>query len=247
MEGWSVGEPVMGFIDPFQRAQGTLRRVRAGAGPIRVPAAALDRRPPRRGPALRGRHGSHAVRSGARRSRLARARERCLRRRRPSRRAGREGARRPRHRGGQRGTARLRDLARSRCIHRLPGDSGRRSGPADSTPCSTACPACRAARTRTCSGAADTTPARCPGAATYTIDPVLNRLGRLVRRAVMLQPSEPAMRELVRYVEQGRLRCEIAGDYALEDTTGGHRRASRAGSRRGQAAHPGRVTAPSQM
>jgi NADPH:quinone reductase-like Zn-dependent oxidoreductase len=35
----------------------------------------------------------------------------------------------------------------------------------------------------------------------------------------MLQPSEPAMRELVQYVEQGRLRCEIAGDYALEETT----------------------------
>ncbi len=57
-----------------------------------------------------------------------------------------------------------------------------------------------------------------PGAATYTIDPFINRLGRLVRRAVMLQPSETAMRELLQYVEQGRLRCEIAADYALEDT-----------------------------
>jgi NADPH:quinone reductase-like Zn-dependent oxidoreductase len=57
-----------------------------------------------------------------------------------------------------------------------------------------------------------------PNAATYTIDPFLNRLGRFVRHALMLQPSEPAMRELVQYVEQGRLRCEIAGDYALEET-----------------------------
>lgn len=56
-----------------------------------------------------------------------------------------------------------------------------------------------------------------PNAATYTIDPILNRLGRLTRHALMLQPNEPAMRELVRYVEQGRLRCEIAGEYPLEN------------------------------
>jgi NADPH:quinone reductase-like Zn-dependent oxidoreductase len=56
-----------------------------------------------------------------------------------------------------------------------------------------------------------------PNAATYTIDPILNRLGRFTRHALMLQPNEPAMRELVGYVEEGRLRCEIAGEYALED------------------------------
>jgi NADPH:quinone reductase-like Zn-dependent oxidoreductase len=56
-----------------------------------------------------------------------------------------------------------------------------------------------------------------PNAATYTIDPILNRLGRFTRHALMLEPNEPAMRELVGYVEEGRLRCEIAGEYALED------------------------------
>jgi NADPH:quinone reductase-like Zn-dependent oxidoreductase len=56
-----------------------------------------------------------------------------------------------------------------------------------------------------------------PNAATYTIDPIMNRLGRLTRHALMLRPNEPAMRELIRYVEQGQLRCEVAGEYTLED------------------------------
>jgi NADPH:quinone reductase-like Zn-dependent oxidoreductase len=56
-----------------------------------------------------------------------------------------------------------------------------------------------------------------PTAWTYTLDPLLNLVGRLVRHAVMLQPSEAAMRELTDYVEQGRLRCEIAGEFPLED------------------------------
>lgn len=56
-----------------------------------------------------------------------------------------------------------------------------------------------------------------PTAWTYTLDPLLNRVGRLVRHAVMLQPSEAAMRELTDYVEQDRLRCEIAGEFPLED------------------------------
>jgi len=56
-----------------------------------------------------------------------------------------------------------------------------------------------------------------PDAATYTIDPLLNRLGPVRRHAVMLQPSESAMRELVTLVERGRLRCEIEGEFALED------------------------------
>jgi len=56
-----------------------------------------------------------------------------------------------------------------------------------------------------------------PNAATYTIDPLLNRLGPVRRHAVMLQPSEAAMRELVALVEQGRLRCEIAGEFPLAD------------------------------
>ena len=55
-----------------------------------------------------------------------------------------------------------------------------------------------------------------PNAWTYTLDPLLNRVGRLERRAVMLRPSEPAMQELLSYWAEGRLRCEIAGEYPLE-------------------------------
>jgi NADPH:quinone reductase-like Zn-dependent oxidoreductase len=56
-----------------------------------------------------------------------------------------------------------------------------------------------------------------PNAWTYTLDPLLNRVGRLERRAVMLRPSEPAVQELLCYWAAGRLRCEIAGEYPLEN------------------------------
>jgi NADPH:quinone reductase-like Zn-dependent oxidoreductase len=57
-----------------------------------------------------------------------------------------------------------------------------------------------------------------PGAATYTLDPVANRLGALQRHAVMLQPDPAAFEELARCVQQGRLRCEIAGEFPLAET-----------------------------
>lgn len=56
-----------------------------------------------------------------------------------------------------------------------------------------------------------------PNGWTYTLDPLLNRMGRLQRHAVMLQPSERAMAELLGYVAAGRLRCAIAGEFPLED------------------------------
>jgi NADPH:quinone reductase-like Zn-dependent oxidoreductase len=56
-----------------------------------------------------------------------------------------------------------------------------------------------------------------PNAWTYTLDPLLNRLGRLMRHAVMLRPSEPAMAELLRYRVDEKLRCEIAGEFPLEN------------------------------
>jgi len=43
-------------------------------------------------------------------------------------------------------------------------------------------------------------------------------MGRLQRHAVMLQPSERAMAELLGYLAAGRLRCTIAGEFPLEDT-----------------------------
>jgi len=56
-----------------------------------------------------------------------------------------------------------------------------------------------------------------PNAWTYTLDPLLNRLGRLGRHAVMLRPSEQALAELLRYRADEKLRCEIAGEFPLED------------------------------
>lgn len=56
-----------------------------------------------------------------------------------------------------------------------------------------------------------------PNGWTYTLDPLLNRLGHLLRHAVMLRPSEPAMAELLRAWGAGKLRCEIAAELPLEE------------------------------
>jgi NADPH:quinone reductase-like Zn-dependent oxidoreductase len=53
---------------------------------------------------------------------------------------------------------------------------------------------------------------------TYTLDPLLNRLGRLQRHAVVLRPSERAMTELLGYLATGQLRCAIAGEFPLAET-----------------------------
>jgi NADPH:quinone reductase-like Zn-dependent oxidoreductase len=55
-----------------------------------------------------------------------------------------------------------------------------------------------------------------PNGWTYTLDPLLNRVGPVRRHALMLQPNPAAVAELVGYVEQRRVRCEIAGEYPLE-------------------------------
>jgi NADPH:quinone reductase-like Zn-dependent oxidoreductase len=217
VEGWSVGDPVMGFVDPFERVQGTFAEF------VPVPARFVYRRPPaiddRVGAALPcvgvtavalcdlaqvGR-GSQVLVNGASGGvghlavQIAKAR-------------------------GARVTA-VASGARREFVTTLGADAfvDYRTTPAGEWPvgfdavldCVPNLPR------RTHSGLlrrGGHYASTLPHAATYTIDPFLNRLGRLVRRAVMLQPSEPAMRELVQYVEQGRLRCEIAGDYALEDT-----------------------------
>lgn len=56
-----------------------------------------------------------------------------------------------------------------------------------------------------------------PSAWTYTLDPLLNRLGQLRRHAVMVQPNERALAELVAGLGAGRLRCEIGGVFPLEE------------------------------
>jgi len=56
-----------------------------------------------------------------------------------------------------------------------------------------------------------------PNGWTYTLDPLLNRMGPVRRHALMLRPNAAAVAELAGYVEQGRLRCEIAGEFPLEE------------------------------
>jgi NADPH:quinone reductase-like Zn-dependent oxidoreductase len=214
---WSVGEPVMGFIDPFGRAQGTFAEF------VPVPARFVSRRPAsiddRLGAALPcvgvtavtlcdlalvGRD-SHVLVTGASGGvghlavQVARAR-------------------------GARVTA-VASAGRREFVTSLGAEAfiDYRTTPPDRWPggfdavldCVPSLPRSTHAHLLRRGGHYAST---LPTAATYTIDPFLNRLGRLVRHAVMLQPSEPSMRELVQYVEQARLRCEIAGDYALEDT-----------------------------
>ena len=55
-----------------------------------------------------------------------------------------------------------------------------------------------------------------PDAGTYLVDPLLNRVGRVQRYAVMLAPSAEAYEELHGYVRSGQLRCEIEAEYPLE-------------------------------
>jgi NADPH:quinone reductase-like Zn-dependent oxidoreductase len=57
-----------------------------------------------------------------------------------------------------------------------------------------------------------------PNGWTYTLDPLLNRWGRLQRHAVMLQPDGRATAELLHCLEAGTLRCEVAGVFPLEET-----------------------------
>jgi len=54
-----------------------------------------------------------------------------------------------------------------------------------------------------------------PNGWTYTLDPLLNRTGRLQRHAVMLQPDERAFADLLAGVGAGKVRCEIAGVFPL--------------------------------
>ena len=55
-----------------------------------------------------------------------------------------------------------------------------------------------------------------PNGWTYTLDPLLNAAGPIRRHALMLKPNPAAGAELAGFVEQRRLRCEIAGEFPLE-------------------------------
>ncbi len=213
--GWSVDEPVMGFIDPFARVHGTFAEF------VPVPADFVYRRPPsidaRLGAALpcvgvsavalcdlaRVGRGSNVLVNGAAGGvghmavQVAKAR-------------------------GARVTA-VASVGRREFVTGLGADAFidyRAAGPGDwpvgfdaVLDCVPNLPRQTHARLLARGGHYAST---LPNAATYTLDLLTNRLGRLVRHAIMLRPNEPAMRELIQYVDQGRLRCEIAGEFPLE-------------------------------
>jgi NADPH:quinone reductase-like Zn-dependent oxidoreductase len=216
VSGWREGEPVMGFIDPFARVHGTFAEF------VPVPAGFVARRPPeideRVGAALscvgvtavalcnlaRVGRGTHVLVNGA---------------------AGGVG-----HVALQVASARgaevtaVASAARREFVAALGADDflDYQTQPPERWPggfdavldCVPNLPRKRHRHLLRRGGHYVST---LPDPFTYTLDPLLNRLGPLRRHAVMLRPDTAAMDELAGLVRAGRLRCEIAGEYPLAE------------------------------
>jgi len=72
-----------------------------------------------------------------------------------------------------------------------------------------------------------------PDAATFLLDPILNRLGQVRRHGVMIGPSAAAMQELAADLARGRLRCHIEEEFTLDQVADAIAR-SRAGRVQGK-------------
>jgi NADPH:quinone reductase-like Zn-dependent oxidoreductase len=216
VEGWAVGEPVMGFVDPFARAAGSFAEF------LPVPADFLLHRPPAvdevLGAALpcvglsavalcdlaQVRRGSSVLVNGA------------------SGGVGHLAVQVAKARGAL--VTACASAGRREFVMSLGADAfiDYRSEPVERWPmafdavldCVPNLPRGRHARLLQRGGHYAST---LPSAWTYTVDPLLNHMGRVVRHAIMLQPNEPGITELLRYLGEGRLRCEIAGEFPLED------------------------------
>lgn len=216
VEGWTVGEPVMGFVDPFARAAGSFAEF------LPVPAGFLLRRPPAVGEVLgaalpctglsavalcdlaRVRRGASVLVNGGSGGvghlalQVAKARGALV-------------------------TA-VASAARREFVASLGADVfiDYRSEPVERWPmafdavldCVPNLPRRHHARLLRRGGHYAST---LPNAWTYTVDPLLNRIGPVVRHAIMLQPNAAGMAELLGNLGEGRLRCEIAGEFPLED------------------------------
>jgi NADPH:quinone reductase-like Zn-dependent oxidoreductase len=217
VDGWQAGDPVMGFIDPFKRAHGTFAEL------VPVPARFVARRPAhidaRLGAALpcvgvtavalcnlaRVGPGSRVLVNGAAGGvghfavQVARARGASVT-------AVASAARR--EFVAALGAGEFIDYRQSPperwpggfdavldCVPNLPRRSHRRLLQRGGHYASTL-----------------------PNGATYTIDPLANRLGAIRRHAVMLRPDPAAMGELARWLLEGKLRCEFAGEFPIEET-----------------------------
>jgi len=55
-----------------------------------------------------------------------------------------------------------------------------------------------------------------PNAATFMLDPLTNRFGRVQRHGVMLEPDAGVMAEVLGYVAEGRLHCAIEREFPLQ-------------------------------
>lgn len=217
VEGWAAGDPVMGFLDPFARAAGTFAEF------VAVPVEFLIRRPPSvdevlgaalpcvgiTGVALcdlaQVRRGSYVLVNGASGGvghitlQLAKARGALV--------------------------AATASAGRRELVTSLGADEfiDYQSEPLDRWPAGfdavLDCVPNLARRShRRLLKRGGRYASTLPNGWTFTLDPLANRLGRLERHAVMLRPSEPAARELLARLGEGRLRCEIAGELPLEET-----------------------------
>lgn len=217
VEGWREGEPVMGFIDPFARVHGTF------ADFVPVPAAFVVRRPAgmddRTGAALpcvgvtsvalcnlaQVSRGTRVLVNGA------------------SGGVGHLAVQVAKARGAQ--VTAVASATRREFVTALGADGfvDYRERPVEAWPggfdavldCVPNLPRGSHARLLRRGGHYAST---LPTAYTYTLDPLLNQLGTLRRHAVMLRPDAAAFDELAGYVREGRLRCEIAGEYPLAET-----------------------------
>lgn len=215
VDGWAVGEPVLGFVDPFARPHGTIAEY------VPVPVEFVGRRPARVderiGAALpcvgvtavalcslaRVGHGSRVLVNGA------------------SGGVGHLAVQVARNRGAR--VTAVASAGRRDFVVALGCETfiDYRATPPGQWPdhfdavldCVPNLPRNLHARLLARGGHYAST---LPGAATYLLDPILNRLGRVRRHAVMLRPDDAALRELFAGLEQGRLHCEIAGEYPLE-------------------------------
>jgi NADPH:quinone reductase-like Zn-dependent oxidoreductase len=216
VSGWRAGEPVMGFVDPFARAEGTFAEF------VSVPSVFVARRPlgidDRVGAALscvgvtavamcdlaQVDSGTRVLVNGASGGvghialQLAKAR-------------------------GASVTA-VASAARRELIQKLGADDflDYRSLPPEQWPGAfdavlDCVPSIARARHRRLLKHGGRYASTLPDAFTYTLDPLLNRWGRLRRHAVMLRPDSRAMDELAGLVRAARLHCEIAGEFALAD------------------------------
>ncbi len=215
IEGWKQGEPVMGFIDPFARALGTFAEF------VPVPVDFVFRRPGAvdevLGAALpcvgvtavalcdltRVSHGSRVLVNGA------------------SGGVGHMAVQVAKARGAH--VTATASAARRHFVTSLGADAfiDYQAEPVDQWPAGyQAVLDCVPNLPRGCHGRLLERGGRyastLPNAWTYTLDPLLNRLGRLEHYAVMLRPSKPAISELLRGWGEGKLRCVVAEEFPLE-------------------------------